>query len=71
MDTQNHIIIQMDGHQDPVDGKIHTTILVGLEGGHHHHIPAVHLVDVGTINQTGTIQGKQRKYLPKAILIDS
>ena len=60
----------MGGHQGPV-GKIHTTIPVGSEGGHHHHTLAVHLVDDGTIKQTGMIQGKKCKYLQKRLFVFS
>ena len=53
----------MDGPLDP-DGKIlMVAIPVGSVGGHHHLIPADHLVDDGTIKQIGMIQGKKCKYL--------
>ena len=53
----------MDGHLDP-DGKIRmVAIPEGSVGGHHHLIPADHLVDDGTIKQIGMIQGKKCKYL--------
>ena len=55
----------MDGHLDP-DGKIRMVAIPEvLVGGHHHLIPADHLVDDGTIKQIGMIQGKKCKYLQK------